>query len=101
MPLSKPKPGFVALRPVRFDRDYAIGEYIPGGAVDPKRAAALEAMRLIVKDVATSTDNGLLPGPGDDEMMAFSAAAEPDAAAEPEPVKAATTRKRKAQQEEA
>jgi len=67
----------------------------------PKDPAALEAMRLIVKDVATSTDNGLLPGPGDDEMMAFSAAAEPDAAAEPEPVKAATTRKRKAQQEEA
>lgn len=40
---------YIALKPVRFDRNYAVGERIPDGAVDAARAAALEAMRMIAK----------------------------------------------------
>ncbi len=42
---------YIAVKPVRFDKDYAVGELIPDGVVDSKMAASLEAMHLIVKDV--------------------------------------------------
>ena len=40
---------YIAMKSVRFDRDYAIGELIPDGKVDPGRAADLIAMGLVVK----------------------------------------------------
>ena len=47
---------YIACKPVRFDRDYAIGEKIPGSVVSPDRAAAIVAMGLI--DYAESAQNG-------------------------------------------
>ena len=47
---------YIACKPVRFNRDYAIGEKIPGSVVSPDRAAAIVAMGLI--EYAESAQNG-------------------------------------------
>lgn len=72
---------YIALKPVRFDKNYAIGDTIPDGVVDAARAAALETMKIIVKSET----------PAEPE-----AATAPEATAEPEAVKTATGRKRAA-----
>ena len=48
---------YIAVSPVRFDRDYAIGEDIPEGAVDPKMEGRLVAQGKIqpVGDGAAGT----------------------------------------------
>lgn len=38
---------YIALKHVKFDREYLIGETIPDQVVDPSRAAALVGMKLI------------------------------------------------------
>ena len=38
---------YIAIKPVRFDRRYSIGEIIPDAVVDPARAPHLRAMGLI------------------------------------------------------
>ena len=38
---------YIALKHVKFDREYMIGETIPDHVVDPSRAAALVGMKLI------------------------------------------------------
>lgn len=38
---------YIALKHVKFDREYVIGETIPDHVVDPSRAAALVGMKLI------------------------------------------------------
>lgn len=40
---------YVAVRPIRFDRDYAIGEIITDGVVDLSRAESLIKMGLILQ----------------------------------------------------
>ena len=39
---------YIAARPVRFDRDYKIGERIPPEAIDPARARNLVEMGKII-----------------------------------------------------
>ena len=46
---------YIALKPVRFDRDYIIGESIPDDVVNPGRAADLQAMKLIAAVPAAPT----------------------------------------------
>lgn len=43
---------YIATKPVRFDRDYCIGELIPDAVVDAGRAEAIRAMGLISGYVA-------------------------------------------------
>lgn len=38
---------YIAIKPVRFDRRYSIGEIIPNAVVDPARAPKLQEMGLI------------------------------------------------------
>lgn len=81
---------YIALKPVRFDKNYAIGDTIPDGVVDAARAAALETMKIIVKSET----------PAEPEATAEpEAATAPEATAEPEAVKTATGRKRAAAKE--
>lgn len=40
---------YIASRPVRFDRDYAIGEIIPESVIDPGMTSKLEGMGKISK----------------------------------------------------
>lgn len=40
---------YIANRPVRFDRNYAIGEKIPDGVIDPKMTAKLIGMGRIIR----------------------------------------------------
>ena len=39
---------YKAIKPVRFDRQYSIGETIPDAVVDPARAPNLQAMGMIM-----------------------------------------------------
>lgn len=39
---------YKAIKPVRFDRRYSIGETIPDAVVDPARAPNLQAMGMIM-----------------------------------------------------
>jgi hypothetical protein len=32
---------YIAIKPIRFDKDYAIGEIVPEGVIDPKMAPRL------------------------------------------------------------
>ncbi|MBQ9633124.1 MAG: C2H2-type zinc finger protein [Lachnospiraceae bacterium] len=40
---------YIASRPVRFDKDYAIGEIIPESVIDPRMTSKLEGMGKITK----------------------------------------------------
>ena len=40
---------YIASRPVRFDKDYAIGEIIPESVIDPGMTSKLEGMGRITK----------------------------------------------------
>ena len=40
---------YIANRPVRFDRNYAIGEVIPDKVIDPKMTAKLIGMGRIIR----------------------------------------------------
>lgn len=40
---------YIANRPVRFDRDYAVGEIIPDGVIDPKMTTKLVGMGRIIR----------------------------------------------------
>ena len=40
---------YIANRPVRFDRDYAIGERIPDGVIDPNMTETLIGMGRIIR----------------------------------------------------
>lgn len=80
--LGTTQTSYVALKPVRFDRNYAIGEIIPGGVVDDKRASALAAMHII-----TEAPGGAIDAP-DMDMASLN----PEAA----PAKTAASRKRAA-----
>lgn len=40
---------YIANRPVRFDRDYAIGERIPDSVIDPKMTTKLISMGRIIR----------------------------------------------------
>ena len=48
---------YLAVKPVRFDRSYAIGEIVPDGAVDPKMEKRLLDWGQIVK-IAEPSDSG-------------------------------------------
>lgn len=49
---------YIALKPVKFDREYLVGEIIPDQAVDECRAAALEGMKLIARTAAQEPAGG-------------------------------------------
>lgn len=40
---------YIANRPVRFDKNYAIGEKIPDGVIDPKMTTKLISMGRIIR----------------------------------------------------
>lgn len=52
---------YIALQRVRFDRDYLVGESIPGEVVSPERAEALKQMKLIA-EIATQEAAGAAEG---------------------------------------
>ena len=54
---------YIAAKPVRFDRDYAVGETIPGGVIDRRNVKRLVEMGRI--RVAAEQDDGseLIPCP--------------------------------------
>lgn len=52
---------YIAIKPVRFDRRYSIGEIIPDAVVDPARAPKLREMGLIQaspEEAADAADGG-------------------------------------------
>lgn len=62
---------YIANRPVRFDRDYAIGETIPDNVIDPKMTTKLIGMGRIIhipdkgEPEDTATDGAESPVDGD------------------------------------
>ena len=46
---------YIATKPVRFDRDYAIGEIIPDEVIDPSMTIQLSQMGKILKTDITTT----------------------------------------------
>lgn len=52
---------YIANRPVRFDRDYMVGERIPRSAVDPNMVGKLAAMgRILCVDLPENGENAPL-----------------------------------------
>ena len=50
---------YIANRPVRFDRDYAIGEVIPESVIDPKMTKRLVDMgKIICADIPAGSGAG-------------------------------------------
>lgn len=75
---------YIAQKPCRFDKEYAIGMMIPDSVIDPKREKDLIAMKLIVKISPPVAQEGT-PAP----EAVGSEAAQPETAepvAEPEAV---------------
>ena len=80
---------YKAIKPVRFDRRYSIGETIPDAVVDPARAPNLQAMGMIMpmpKEELTkadqrpqkiASDDGGVNTPADAENAADEAATVP------------------------
>lgn len=83
---------YIALKPIRFDRPYFIGETIPDEAVAPARAGDLAAMGLIAAVKAPQE-----PAQAAEEAAGVNGPAEPETAAgEPqEPAQAAKKRSAK------
>lgn len=52
---------YIANRPVRFDRSYAIGERIPDGVIDPKMTTKLIGMGRIIRIPDTETAQEAAP----------------------------------------
>lgn len=57
---------YIAIKPVRFDRRYSIGEIIPDAVVDPARAPKLQEMSLIQAAPEEAAD----AAEGEDEVTA-------------------------------
>ena len=47
---------FIAIKPARFDRDYAVGEEVPADVIDPNRVKSLIDMGKIQRLVAAVVD---------------------------------------------
>ena len=57
---------YIANRPVRFDRDYAIGEVIPESVIEPTMTKRLVAMgKIICADIPAGTGAGENPDTGE------------------------------------
>ena len=56
---------YIALKPVKFDREYLVGEIIPDQAVDAGRASALEGMKLIARTAAQAPAEDAVKGSED------------------------------------
>ncbi len=48
---------YIANKPVRFDRDYRVGEIIPGSVIDPAAVKRLIAWGKITENTAENRDN--------------------------------------------
>ena len=70
---------YIAIKPVRFDRRYSIGEIIPDAVVDPARAPKLQEMGLIQAAPKEAAD----AAEGEDEVNPKEAADGPVAAQVP------------------
>lgn len=80
---------YKAIKPVRFDRRYSIGETIPDAVVDPARAPNLQAMGMIMpvpeeeppkadqEPQEAANDDGGVNTPADAENAAGEATAAP------------------------
>jgi len=47
---------YIAVKPIRFDRDYYTGEIIPSGVIDPRMVNSLIMWRKIRCEVKLATD---------------------------------------------
>jgi hypothetical protein len=63
---------FIATKPVRFDRNYAIGEVVPGAVIDPRRVKGLvERGKIAIVTETDTQEEGIIKSGDPENSVAF------------------------------